>query len=195
MNDKDLGIAQISRTQRTWVLSMTALGVVLLLSVAMVSMVRAQQAAKQDFGSGGLFSYVPPEGWTVSDIPGLKFKVSRGEPANGFAPNIVIVDEAYNKSLEDYVKDNITTMEKLFQGQKILSQSDFTTSDGTRALKMVTERDDPQVKKTLRQTYYFFDAGNKKLVAACTRLAGNGDSVDSLFDAAMKTFTVKKNQN
>jgi hypothetical protein len=193
MTQKDKGISTIRGTKQAWAYMMTVLGVLLFLNIAVVSVAPAQQSVKQDFGSGGLFSYVPPDGWTVSEFPGLKFKICRGEPAKGFAPNIVVVDEAYDKSLEDYVKANIAGMEKIFQGQKILSQNDFTTSDGTRAVKMVTEREDPQVKKNLRQVYFFFDAGNKKLVATCTSLADDGGSVDPVFDAAMKTFAVTKN--
>lgn len=71
-----------------------SLGALFLLSMLLVFNVNAQQVERQDFGSGGVFSYVPPSGWKVQDFPGLKFKISRGEAVKGFAPNIVVVDEA-----------------------------------------------------------------------------------------------------
>ncbi len=166
------------------------LGVLLLLSMLLAFNANAQQAERQDFGGGGIFSYVPPNGWKVMEFPGLKFKISRGEPVKGFAPNIVVADEAYNKSLDDYAKDNIVTLKKLFHGLKILGQSDFTTSDGTRVIKLLTERDDEVAKKRLRQVFYFYDAGNKKLVATCSGLAEEGPGTDQVCDASMKTFTV-----
>jgi hypothetical protein len=177
--------------KEAWKYIMTLhLGVLLFLSMALVFDANAQQVERQDFGSGGIFSYVPPNEWKVLEFPGLKFKVSRGEPVKEFAPNIVVVDEAYDKSLDDYAKDNIANMQKIFHGLKIISQTDFTTADGTRAIKLLTERDDDASKKRLRQVYYLYDAGNKKLVATCSSLAEEGPASDSVFDAAMKTFKV-----
>jgi hypothetical protein len=162
----------------------------LLLSLPFMLDANAQQVERQDFGSGGIFSYVPPNGWTVAEFPGLKFKISRGAPVKGFAPNIVITDEAYKKSLDDYAKDNLTNLRKIFHGLEVLGQTDFTTSDGTRVVKLLTERDDDVSKKRLRQVFYFYDAGNKKLVATCSSLAEAAPASDLVCDSAMKTFTV-----
>jgi hypothetical protein len=173
-----------------------SLGALFLLSMLLVFNVNAQQVERQDFGSGGVFSYVPPSGWKVQDFPGLKFKISRGEAVKGFAPNIVVVDEAYNKSLGEYVKDNIVNMRKAFPGLKVLSQSDFRTSDGTNVIKLLTERDDDVSRKGVRQVYYFYNAGDKKLVAACTSLAEEAPAAsDMVCDAAMKTFNVSPARN
>ncbi len=171
---------------------MTVVGVLLLLTITLFPVAHAQQGVSQDFGSGGLFSYVPPDGWKVVEFPGLKYKICLGEPVKGFAPNIVVTDEAYEKSLDDYVKDNVAAMQQIFQGQKILSQTDFTISGGARAVKMVTERHDPQSNKNIRQTYYFIELGNKKLVVTCSNIAEDGGALDQVFEAAMKTFTVTK---
>jgi len=166
------------------------LGLLLLLSMPLVLDANAQQTERQDFGGGGIFSYVPPNGWKVLEFPGLKFKISRGDPVKGFAPNIVVAEEAYNKSLDDYAKDSIVTMQKLFHGLKIISQTDFTTSDGTRVIKLLTERDDDMARKRVRQVFYLYDAGNKKLVATCTSLAEEAPASDLVCDTSMKTFNV-----
>ena len=169
------------------------LSLLLLLSMPLVFDANAQQVERPDFGGGGIFSYVPPNGWKVLEFPGLKFKISRGEPVKGFAPNIVVADEAYNKSLDDYAKDNIATMQKLFHGLKIISQTDFTTSDGTRVIKLLTERDDDLANKRVRQVFYLYDAGNKKLVATCSSLPEEAPASDLVCDASMKTFHVTTN--
>jgi len=177
--------------KKAWKFIMTLqLGVLLLLSMPLVFDANAQQGERQDFGGGGIFSYVPPSGWKVLEFPGLKFKISRGEPVKGFAPNIVVADEAYNKSLDDYAKDSIANLQKLFHGLKIISQTDFTTSDGTRVIKLLTERDDDLVKNRVRQVFYLYDAGNKKLVSTCSSLAEEAPASDLVCDAAMKTFNV-----
>lgn len=167
------------------------LGAFFLLSTCLVFDANAaQQVEPQDFGSGGFFSYVPPSDWKVSELPGLKFKISIGLPVNGIAPNIVVADEAYDKSLDDYAKVNTATIQKLFRDLKILGQNDFVTSDGTRAIKEVIERYDDLAKRRLRQTFYFYDAGNKKLVATCTGVPEAASAQDLVCDASMKTFTV-----
>jgi hypothetical protein len=167
------------------------LGAFLLLSMFLVFDANAAQRVEtQDFGSGGIFSYVPPSDWKVSEFPGLKFKISIGLPVNGIAPNIVVADEAYDKSLDDYAKANRATIQKLFRDLKIVGQDDFVTSDGTRAIKEVIERYDDLAKRRLRQTFYFYDAGNKKLVATCTGVPEAASAQDLVCDASMKTFTV-----
>lgn len=181
-----------TRQQGRWIRFLVLpLGVVLALGMLWTGAAQAQQNDRPDFGGGGIFSYVPPKGWKVADFPGLKFKISLGAPVKGFAPNIVVVDEAYEKSLDDYAKDNIATMQQMFPGMKLLGQTDFTTAGGARAIKLVTERTDESVKGKMRQVYYLYDAGNKKLAVTCSSLAEEGAASDAVCDGAMKTFTVK----
>jgi hypothetical protein len=181
-----------AKDNQTWHHLITLpLGIFLVLSMALTVHADAQKAERQDFGGGGLFSYVLPNGWKVAEFPGLKFKISRGEPVKDFAPNIIVIDETYTKSLDDYAKDNIAAMKKMFQGMKLLGQSDFKTADGTRAIKLLTERYDEGAKKNLRQIYYLYDAGNTKLVVTCSNIAEEGPGSDPVFDAAMKTFVIK----
>lgn len=176
-------------------LTLLLLGLLLVLGMLFALDARAEEAGRQDFGSGGVFSYVPPSGWKVAEFPGLKFKISHGAPANGFAPNIVVVDEAYNESLDNYAKDNATELKKLYPSLKDLGQSDFKTEDGARVIKLITERDDDSAKRRLRQVFYFYDAGDKKLVATCSGLAEGAPASDLVCDATMKTFSVKPVSN
>jgi len=166
------------------------LGALLVVSMLFGFDANAQQAERPDFGGGGIFSYVPPNGWKVMPFPGLKFKVSRGEPFKGFAPNIVVADDDFDKTLDEYAQGSIATLKELFPGMQLISQTDFKTSDGTRVIKLLTERDDDAAKKRLRQVFYLYDAGNKKLVATCSSLAETAPASDLVCDAAMKTFDV-----
>lgn len=166
----------------------------LLLTLLLVTSAGAQSGHQVDFGGDGVFSYTPPSGWRVTEFPGIKYKIALGAVSKGFTPNIVVVDEFWPGSLDDYVKNNIATMKASFQDLKILDQTDFATSDGVRAIKLITERYDDQPKKELRQIFYFFDSGDKKIVATCSSLAEDGASLDQSIDAAMKTFRVAKTE-
>lgn len=43
----------------------------------------------------------------------------------------------------------------------------------------------------LHQTFYFFDLGDRKLVATCTRLANCDKEVEALCDASLRTVRLE----
>ncbi len=170
------------------------IGLLVFLSVLLVSEANSQEAQRPDFGGDGIFSYVPPQGWRVVEFPGLKYKIAHAAPANAFAANINVVSEKYSGSLDDYARDNVAQMQAGGGGFALLGQTDFTTSDGLRGIKLVTEADDmySKEKRRLRQIQYLFNAGPEMLVVTCSALADEGKTLDQEFDAAMKTFRVAK---
>jgi hypothetical protein len=173
------------------------IGILLLviLFTATVGAAQAKPGERPDFGGDHSFSYALPEGWAVRDFPGYKYKISTGPAAEQFAPNVLVVDEAFPGSLEDYVKASIEGMHKMIAGVNIISQNDFTTEDSTRGIKVVSEREDSTsgTPRKLRQIGYYFDAGNgKKLIAMATTLQNKADQFEPVFDATMKTFKIEK---
>jgi hypothetical protein len=168
------------------------LGFLVLLSVLLVSEANSQEAQRLDFGGDRLFSYVPPQGWKVVEFPGLKYKIAYAAPAKAFAANINVVSEKYGRSLEDYARDNVAQMQSTGGGFALLGQTEFTTSEGLRGIKLITETDDmySKEKRRLRQTQYLFNAGPEMLVVTCSALAEDGKALDQEFDAAMKTFRI-----
>ena len=53
------------------------------------------------------FSYLPPQGWALKEIPGLTNKVALATPADGFAPNLNVVDEEFGGSPDEYLEANL----------------------------------------------------------------------------------------
>lgn len=151
----------------------------------------AAGVGKRHVESAGGFSYCPPEGWEVREFPGMKYKLSIGQAVDGFAANINVVDEAHTGSLKDYVKANVHTLSKVFQGFKNLGQTDFKTDSGRKGFKLVTESE--QQGKRLRQSFFFFEGKDgKKLVVTCSAAAADGSKLDSVFEASLKTFAIEK---
>ena len=125
----------------------------------------------------------------MKEIPGLKYQIAVGEPVDGFAPNINVVDESFRGSLSDYVAKNLQALGKLFKDFKKLSESEFKTDSGLKGTKLITQAD--QQGRSLRQTFFFFEGKpGKKLVITCSALADKGSKLDPLFEASMKTFAV-----
>lgn len=135
------------------------------------------------------FSYQLPAGWQLMEMPGLKYKISHTTPADGFAPNITVVDENFNGSLKEYVELNIKALESAFQDFNKVSVNTFKTDSKASASKLVTEN--TQQGKKLYQIFYFFDGGSKKFVTTCTQLAGDNKAIEAACDSSMNTFSVK----
>ncbi len=149
----------------------------------------AQEARRHVEPSGG-FSIVPPEGWQVLAIPGLKYKVVAGPPTGAFAPNINVVDEAFDGPIDPYVQANLDVMSKAFKRFRKLHQEPFQTESGLKGTVVVVENE--QGDKLLHQTFYLLDGGPTKFVVTCTALADSGERLDPTFEAALKTFRLEK---
>jgi hypothetical protein len=104
-----------------------------------------------------------PEGWATAEFPGFKFKISRGIPSSGFTPNIAVVDEAFDGSVEYYVTACLGPMGKDTQGFKLLEKKPFDTDSGIKG---------------------------KMLVINCSALPEDGPKFADIFDTAMKTFQI-----
>ena len=141
------------------------------------------------YEKAGKFSYDPPAGWEIVELPGLKYRISRGAPVKGFAPNINGVDEASSVALRDHVVANVKVIEAMWPSLGVLDRSDFRTTDGLLGHRMVTQRSEAKAK--LRQTYYFFPSGGRKYVVTCTTLAEAGEALDATFDTSMRTFRLR----
>lgn len=137
----------------------------------------------------GGFSFVPPEGWEMTEYPGLKYKIFRGAMENQFAPNINVVDEKYDGSLETYVDGNIETMRNFIDGFNLIEREQLVADDGSRLVKLTTEGEHYQ--RLLRQYFYFFDGGERKFVVTCSALADGAEIFEPLFDTSVKTFRIE----
>lgn len=141
--------------------------------------------------TAGDFSYIPPEGWQAKEFPGFKYKFMFGPIIEEFGTNLMVIDEAYSGTLDDYVALNLKTLPKLYPGIKILSQNPFVSDVGLPAFKVVVDAKVNNIN--VRQIYYFFDAGDKKYIGIYSRTPkGKHDDVDALVDACMATFRVEK---
>lgn len=136
--------------------------------------------------TAGGFSFIPPEGWKIRDFPGRKFKVVVGPANEGFAPNINIVDESFDGSLEDYVKANLNALPKVLKKYRFIKQDDFVTAAGLKGVRVIVESE--QNSRLLRQSFYFFSKKNTKFVITCSASAEEGDKLAPVFDGSMKTF-------
>ena len=122
----------------------------------------------------------------MRSLPGLKYKAAVGPAAQGFAPNINVVDEPFAGTLDDYVAGNIKTLSALVKDYRQIDKAPFVTTKGLEGVKLVTEN--RQKGAALRQTFYFFANGGTKFVVTGSCLAPDGEKLDKVFDTSLRTF-------
>jgi|AntAceMinimDraft_16_1070373.scaffolds.fasta_scaffold39827_1 hypothetical protein len=146
------------------------------------------QTPRQLYEESGGFSYNPPEGWQIVELPDYKYRVSHGPLVNEFVPGIEVVDEICIGSLSACVDGTVEIMRKAFKKFDILKREAFETEDGESGFKLITELV-PQ-SRLLRQTFYFFGKSRRKYVAICSTLAEGGAKLDPIFEKSIRTFRI-----
>lgn len=137
-----------------------------------------------------VYSMDPPSSWSTMEIPGLKHKIIVGPPFDNFTPNINVVDERFKGSLDEYVEQNLASIEQQFLNFNCTAQEDFLLDSGERAVKLVTNNE--QNSRALVQVFYFVSEGDTKFVVTCTKLASDDRDLETEFDASARTFRTQK---
>ncbi len=134
----------------------------------------------------GGYSFVPPEGWTVREFPGLKYQLAIGPAENQFASNINVVDEVYMGTVENYIKATKELLPKAIKKYRVLKQEPFKTASGIKTERLIIEGE--QQGHLLRQTFYLFPTPKKMFVVTCSTTSAGGEKLDANFESCMKTF-------
>ena len=137
----------------------------------------------------GGFSYLPPAGWHIKTFPGLKYKISYTMPANGFAPNINVVDEVYAVQLDKYIQLSMVGMRRAYTSLHVLKQAPFVTASGVHGERLAV--DGIVANKHMHQLFYVFPANNRKIVITASSLASDGGKYDAVTDKSIKTFKLQ----
>ena len=160
--------------------------VMVLLLLIGVYAVYAQTGARIVESSGN-FSFQPPLNWTVTEFPGLKYRVAIGPTEGGFTANITFVDETFDGNLESYVDLSIVNMETFFQGFRLLNREKFRTNSGIVGEKVIANTN--QQSFFLRQIFYFLPARNNTyFVIVGSVLDRVATRYLTIFDESIKTF-------
>lgn len=163
---------------------MKRLLVPLTLALILTSPLMAQEMYQDSYGA---FSYRLPEGWSLIDYPGLKFRVAIGQTVDNFTQNITAADEASSLSLDDYVQASLDTLDRILPSYSALSADPFFTDGGLEGRRLVIEN--AQMGYRLLQYLYIFSQNGSYIVLTCTTLYDHGDEARELFDRMAASFT------
>ncbi len=140
------------------------------------------------------FIYTVPPGWRVkgaSPDMGMKYPIAVTTPYNGFTPNIVVVDEVYSGTSDEYA-DWLT---RTFQGQSststVISKNPFKTNAGVLGTKLVVRNTMGTI--SARQVYYIFPTkAGFILNFTATSLVEQGFKHDKALDNSMRKIVFDK---
>jgi hypothetical protein len=144
------------------------------------------QTGNRHIELNGNFSICPPIGWSIIELPGIKYKIFHGQAINGFSPNIVIVDEIYEGSLDEYLRLNNQNTEKVYPDAELVSTTSIKTNNGLNGRKQIYLN--ASSGRLLRQYFYYFSNNSTKYVITCTVPNNSGQNYDRIFDESIKTF-------
>lgn len=77
-------------------------------------------------------------------------------------------------------------LSQYFENLQVLSQDEFKPEESPPGVRIVAEN--VQSGRVLHQMFYLFDAGAKKFVVTCTRLADAGEELDAVCEGSVKTL-------
>lgn len=140
----------------------------------------------------GAFSYRPPTGAILSDREGQKFKIAVLQKYDGINTSILIREESFVGSLDDYADRRFFSFsaestEAGFTDFRRLSRTEFITDTKERGIKVVSQAKLDNI--IVQLTVYFFAGKNGiRYLVACMVSARVRDAYDKIFDVSMKTF-------
>ena len=164
--------------------------VLLLLMFATIGL--AQENCTRNTEPAGGFSMCPPPGWNIEVREGQQFHLmfAAGKPV--FTPNINFKDETIAAPLDDYAQASIKTIlagtEQLGATSiAVLEKKNFVTSSSVSGIRVAFRTEyKGLIIRTLQ--YYFDGKSGTKLIVTCTALESDKDTLDQVFDTALKTF-------
>ncbi len=159
----------------------------LLLTIPLFSQNKVKEASEPEGG----FSYFIPSDWTLARIEGMPYQIARDKAANGFSPNINILQEKNKFTFPEYMKANIAQLKEYISDYKELSTEEFVTTGGLKGKKHTCS--DKQVGKNLFQAFYFFETRDKsKVIITGSCLFADKEKYTPVFDAIAKSFKTVK---
>lgn len=135
-----------------------------------------------------------PKGWRVIDAPpglDLDYQVGVTTIYKGFTPNIVVTDEVFSGSSDEYAANMTRSYGNMFSASKLISKARFKTARGLLGTKVVSRNTLQGV--VMRQVAYLFPSrSGVMMIFTVTSPVGQGFKHDKAMDDAMRKIVLDK---
>lgn len=139
----------------------------------------------------GEFSFVTPDGWYRSKLPGIDFVIVSADADYGASPNI-FVEGAPRPGV---VRNRATQMTEANRAgvpaYASLEQDAFSTESGLTGLKVSARRENRDALP-LALWHYLFQDGNRVIVLTCSCAEPVKQKYEPVFDLAMRSLRTER---
>lgn len=135
----------------------------------------------------GKFSFVTPEGWYRTKLPGIDFIIVSTEPDDGASPNIFVEGAPRSGSVSNRVVQMTETKRDEIRTYAILQQQEFTSELGLKGVKISARRETKEALPLILY-HFFFQDGDRVIVITCSCAEPVKQKYEPIFDAAMKSL-------
>jgi len=140
--------------------------------------------------STGRFSYMTPDGWFRTKLPGIPFVIVSAEADFGAEPNIFVDSVEASAQLSNVVSRVISRHLKQHPSYTVSEQRDFNTDSGLSGIKISAGRANKD-KLPLATLHYLFQDSDRIIAITCTCADPVKHKYEPLFDAAMKSLVTE----
>lgn len=139
----------------------------------------------------GAFSFVTPDGWFRTKLPGIDFIIVSTEPDGGARPNIFVDGVPRFDSVSNRVAKTIEEYRSRTPPDSAIEQQDFTTESGLRGVKITVHC---QTEEALPLAFFHFilQDGDRVIAITCICAWSVKLKYEPVFDTAMRSLRPDK---
>ena len=161
--------------------------VLILLTLATAGCAKKPFPASRLPQPAGHFSFVTPDGWFRSKLPGMEFLVISGPADFGMQPNIFVEGTAPATNLAEAAAGLVGRYKSNYPSYAVSTQVVFATISGMRGTKIVAHRRTRESLPVSLCHYIVLDRGRViEVTCSCSQPAVS--RYEPIFDAAMKSM-------
>lgn len=135
-----------------------------------------------------------PAGWRVADAPAamkLDYPIAVTTPYKGSTPNLVVTDEAFTGTPDEYADVSVRNIGKLIPDSKLISKAAFKTRGGVTGTKLVMRN--TMQGAPLRQVFYLFPSNTGLMLTfTVSSPVAQGFKHDKAMDDSMRGIVLGK---
>lgn len=135
----------------------------------------------------GQFSFVTPDGWVRTQLPGIDFIVVSTEPDYGASPNIFVEGTPRSGQISAQQAQLIEVNRNQLRSYTVLGQKEFATKSGLKGMKITAHRE-TQESLPLALYHYLFQDGDRVIVLTGSCSDPVKQKYEPFFDSAMRSL-------
>jgi hypothetical protein len=139
----------------------------------------------------GKFSFVTPDGWYRTTLPGIDFIIVATDADYGTSPNIFVEGAPRSSTVSNQVAKMTEATRSESRDYRVLKADAFGTESGLSGMKVSARR---QTKEALPLALYhfFIQDGDRVIVITCSCAESVKQKYEGAFDAAMGSLQTER---